>query len=252
MTETLQAKPSSKFQLSRILETLLKPRQAFENIATENNAGWQTPMLSLSISAFFAVMVSGYLKSRAAMMGEIPLPRDWQWWTPEMQNNYMQAQQSMQGPVFAYIIPLVGALLGLWLGWLILAGLLHLGSTLLGGRGSMQQALTVTAWASLPFLIRDALRILFMLMAGHAIQSPGLSGFVQNSTFFAQLLSHFDLFLIWSIVLLIIGFQIFDNLPQLKAIADVVIFSLLLLLVQAGVGAALASLSGLAVQRPFF
>ena len=109
-------------------------------------------------------------------MGEIPLPRDWQYWTPEMQNNYMQAQQATQGPVFMYIIPLLSSLAGLWLGWLLLAGLLHFGSTLVGGRGSMQSALNIVAWASLPFAVRDLLRIVFMLAVGHAITALGFQG----------------------------------------------------------------------------
>jgi hypothetical protein len=252
MTQTNEITQPKRFQFSRIPEVLLQPQRTLALIAEEGRATWQTPMLVLSISAALSVIVSGYLTARAAMMGEMQLPRDWEWWTPDMQNNYMQAQQSMQGPVFTYVIPLVGALLGLWLGWLILGGLLHLGSTVFGGRGSMQSALTITGWASLPFLVRDALRIIFMLIAGHSIQSPGLSGFVENSAFVAQFLSRVDLFFIWTILLLVIGFGLTDSLPRPKAIANVVIVSLLLLLLQSGLDAALSGASGLAVQRPFF
>jgi hypothetical protein len=169
-----------------------------------------------------------------------------------MQNNYMQAQQATQGPVFAYVIPLVGALAALWLGWLVLAGLLHLGSTLLGGRGSMQSALNIVAWASLPFALRDILRILFMLSAGRAIASPGLSGFTAGAGFWFQVLARTDLFLIWSLILLVIGFGVADGLPRSKALADVLIVMLIVLLAQAGLGALGSGLGGVAVQRPFF
>ncbi len=98
-------------------------------------------MLVLTVTALLLVLVAGYLKTRAAMMGEVTMPPDWQWWTPEMQNNYMQAQQATQGKTFMYIIPLVGAWTGLWLGWVLVAGLLHLGSTLLGGRGTMTRCI---------------------------------------------------------------------------------------------------------------
>jgi hypothetical protein len=252
MSQTNETKPPKTLQFSRILEVLFQPKRTLGAIAENARAGWGMPMLALSVSAALSVIVSGYLNARAAMLGEMPLPRDWEWWTPDMQNNYMQAQQSMQGPVFTYIIPLVGALLGLWLGWLILGGLLHLGSTVFGGRGSMQSALTMTAWASLPFLVRDVLRIIFMLITGHSIQSPGLSGFVENSPFLAQVLSRVDLFFLWCLVLLVIGFGISDSLTRPKAFANVLIISLLLLAIQAGIGAALSSASGLAIQRPFF
>ena len=135
INSNLDQRPARRFDFSRMLSTLFHPRQAFAEMASGSRAVWLTPMLVLSVMASLAVFVAGYLKSRAALLGEIALPPDWQFWTPEMQNNYLQAQQSTQGPVFTYVIPLVGALAALWLGWLVLAGLLHLGSTLLGGRG---------------------------------------------------------------------------------------------------------------------
>lgn len=221
-------------------------------MASESRATWLTPMLILTVTAILVVIVAGYLRSRAAMTGEIPLPPDWEFWTPEMQNNYMQAQQATQGPTFVYIIPMVGSLTGLWVGWLLLAALLHFGSTLLGGRGSMQSALNVVAWASLPFAVRDILRIIFMLAAGHAIVSPGLSGFTATPGLISQLLTRVDIFLIWHVVLLVIGFALTDGLPRSKAVTGVLVVVLLVLLAQAGLGALASSFGGLAVQRPFF
>ena len=249
---TLEQRPASRFDFSRVREVLLRPRRAFQEISAESRATWLTPMLILSITAALVVFVGGYQKSRAAMMGEITLPPDWEFWTPEMQNNYMQAQQATQGPTFLYVFPLVGALTGLWLGWLLLAALLHFGSTLLGGRGSMQSALNVVAWGSLPFGLRDILRIIFMLSTGHSIISPGLSGFTSNTGFLSQLLMRFDIFLIWSIILLVIGFAIADGLSRGKAVAGVLTVILLVLFAQSGLGALLSGIGGTAVQRPFF
>ena len=231
---------------------LLRPHAAFQEITSESRATWLTPMLVLTVTAILVVVVAGYLKTRSAMMGEIQLPPDWQYWSPEMQNNYMQAQQATQGPVFLYIMPMISSLTGLWLGWLMLAALLHFGSTLLGGRGSMQGALNIVAWASLPFALRDLLRIIFMLSAGHTITSPGLSGFVVTPGLLAQLLTRLDIFLIWHILLLVIGLGIADNLSHGKAAAGVIVVMLLILLAQAGLGALTSGFGGLAVQRPFF
>ena len=221
-------------------------------MAAEARATWLTPMLLLSITAILVVLVAGYLKSRAAISGEIQLPPDWEFWTPEMQENFMRAQQATQGPVFLYIMPMVSSLTGLWVGWLFLAGLLHFGSTLLGGRGSMQSALNIVAWASLPFAVRDILRILFMLVAGHAIVSPGLSGFTSTPGLVSQLLTRVDIFLMWQVILLVIGFALTDGLPRGKAVTGVLVVIVLVLLAQAGVGALASGFGGLAVQRPFF
>jgi hypothetical protein len=250
MAETTFQQPVRRFDLPRAFATLLRPRQTFTATSSEARSTWLTPMLVLSLTALLVVLVSGYLKSRAAMMGEIPLPPDWQYWTPDMQNNYMQAQQLTQGKVFMYVIPLVSAWSGLWIGWVVLGGLLHLGSTLLGGRGSMQGALNITAWASLPFALRDFLQTIYMLSASHAITSPGLSGFA-TSSFMTQMLMRTDIFLFWNIALLIIGFSIVDGLPRGKALLGVVVVVALMLLAQAGLGTLISGLGSTAVQRPF-
>lgn len=251
MTNTT-SNPVRRIDIPRLFAVILRPRAVFAEVASESRATWLTPMLLLSITSTLVVIMTGYLRSRAAMMGEVSLPPDWQWWTPDMQNNYMQAQQATQGPVFMYIMPFLGSITTLWLGWLIYAGLLHLGSTLLGGRGSMQNAMNVVAWASLPYAVRDILRIAFMAVVGHTIASPGLSGFTLSSGFLYKILARTDLFLIWNIILLVIGFAIVDSLPRGKSIANVVIVILAVLLAQAGLAALLSGLGGSAIQRPFF
>jgi hypothetical protein len=254
MTEAAIEKPSlaSRLNFSRLFSTLVSPRNTFSEMSAEARGTWLTPMLVLSLTTILVVVVSGSLKTRAAMMGEVQLPQDWQYWSPEMQQNYMQAQQATQGATFTYVIPLVGALTTLWLGWVLVAALVHLGSTLLGGRGSMQSAFNVVAWGSLPFALRDILRIVFMLIAGHVIMSPGLSGFASSAGFLSKLLTRLDLFWIWYVILLVIGFAAADGLPRNKAFFGVTVVLLLVLLAQAGLGSLTSNLGGQAVQRPFF
>jgi hypothetical protein len=255
MSETTNP-PNRRLEPKRLLAFLLHPRQEFEWLGGQKYAAWLTPMLALSLALLLRVLVTGFLSARAAAMGEMALPPDWQWWTPDMQNNYMQAIQATQGPAFLYVIPTVTGLTGLWLGWGILSGLLHLASTLLGGRGTMSSALNIAAWASLPFVLRDLLRVVYMSIAGHTIVSAGLSGFVTGTEggalFLANLLKHVDLFLLWQVFLLVLGFSMVDSLPGGKAIAGVVIVLLISLLAQAGLGALSSSLGGMMITRPFF
>ena len=116
----------------------------------------------------------------------------------------------------------------------------------------MQSALNVVAWASLPFAVRDLLRVIFMLSTGHAIVSPGLSGFSASAGFISQLLMRFDIFLVWNLILLIIGFGVAEGLSRGKAVTGVLTVILLVLLAQSGLGALLSGVGGAAVQRPFF
>lgn len=253
MTEANAEAPSARrLDFSSLTGALLRPRAGLERVAKAERPMWNLPMLVLSLTALLSAVAGGYFKARAAMMGTVSLPQDFQYWSPEMQQNYYQAQQAMQGPVFAYVIPLVGALVSLWLGWLVLGGLLHLASTLLGGRGSMGSALNVAAYAMLPFAVRDVLRIIFMLISQQAITSPGLSGFSAGAGFWAQLLSHTDLFLLWQIMLLILGMSLADELPRNKAAMGVIAVVLVMVLLQSGIGSISMNLGGAAIQRPFF
>jgi hypothetical protein len=244
MTTTTTSNTVRRFDIPRIFAVLFNPRAVFAEMASETRATWLTPMLILSITAIFAVVTAGYLNSRAAALGEISLPQDWQYWTPEMQNNYMQAQQATQGPVFMYVLPLIGSLTRLWLGWFVFAGLLHLGSTLSGGRGSMQGSLNTVGWANLPYAIRDILRLSYMFLAQHSITSPSLSGFASGPGFAFNMLAGVDLFLFWVILLLTMGLANTDGLTKGKSLVIVVLIMLLILSVGAGVAAMTAKLGG--------
>jgi len=241
-----------RFDLPRVFAVFFNPRATFSEMASEARATWLTPMLILSITATLAVVASGYLDSRSAMMGEISLPQDWQYWTPEMQDNYMQAQQTTQGPMFMYGLPFVGAMTRLWLGWFVFSGLLHLGSTIFGGRGSMQGSLNMVAWANLPFAIRDILRVFYMFLAQHSITSPSLSGFASGPGFVANVLSRTDLFLIWFLFLMTIALAYADGLTKTRSFVIVVLITLLVIAAGAGITAVVSSFGGSGVQRPFF
>ena len=63
-------------------------------------------------------------------------------------------------------------------------------------------------WMSIssPFMLRDVLRVVFILIVGHAIVSPGLSGFADGAIFLGKMLSRVDIFFVWNAILLVIGF----------------------------------------------
>jgi hypothetical protein len=115
----------------------------------------------------------------------------------------------------------------------------------------MRSVLNLVAWACLPFVLRDLLRVAFMLIARHPIASPGLSGF-GGGLFLSKVLSSVDIFFVWFAILLAMGLRETDNLPGGKAAAGVAIVLVLVLLVQGGFGTLSASLGGMMITRPFF
>lgn len=247
--------PAHQPTLLSVFRLLFQPSKEFGLLSKTERTIWRLPMLVLSLTALLFVVVSGAMRAHLASLGQPILPPDWEWWTPEMQENYMRAIQATQGPAFLYIIPGVSTLVGLWLRWLVLSALLHLASTLMGGRGTMRTALNMAAWASLPFALRDLLRVVYVLISGHPIVSPGLSGFVletgSGTLFLAQLLRLTDLFLAWHVGLLIIGLRQTENLGRGKVWFSVLLAVVTILLVQAGTGMLGASLGSMVIFRPF-
>jgi hypothetical protein len=252
MTDSaLPTAPRPRLDFSLLVGVFLRPRNAFAQIVA-GNAHWLTPMLALTLGGLLYVVVRGFLLTQAAMMGEIPLPQGWEWWSPEMQAQYMQAQQATQSPTFMYVIPALSMLVSLWAGWVIVGGILHFILTLLGGRGATAATMNLVAWSWLPFAVRDILRVVFMLVSQRVIQSAGFSGFAPNdgtplALYLAALLALVDIFVIWQVILLIIGIRSQGTLSTRNATFGALAVTLLILLVQAGFAALGNSLSGMMI-----
>jgi hypothetical protein len=213
-------------------------------------------MTVLSATTLMYVLARGWVGAHLAAMGETPLPIDWQYWTPDMQNQYMQAQQATQGPVFLYVIPALGALASLWLVWVLVGSLLRLTLTLFGGHNS-SAAMNIAAWAGMPFALRDLVRTIYVLIQQRPISAAGLSGFVTapeaGALLFAQKMLLFaDLFTVWYILLLIIGVRAGNSISVGRAIAAVVIVVGVIFAARAGLAMVSSQFGGLIISRPFF
>jgi hypothetical protein len=103
----------------------------------------------------------------------------------------------------------------------------------LGGRSTFGQMFRMVLWTWLPQALRGLLQTVYILVSGELITNHGLSGLVQDSRSVAEViaapsslnqmllvgfLSKVDLFLVWHLVLLVIGMRVFTRLPRGKAI----------------------------------
>ncbi len=257
MAEMKTAEQSNRINYSWILEVLFHPQRAFERISSYTNAVWLTPLLILSFMVVINVLVEGRLKNQAAANGEITYPPDFQYYTPEQQAQYLQAVQSTQGPVFTYVLPSIVATLGIWLSWLILGGILHLVTTLFGGRGSTAISLNIVAWASLPLGLRELIQIIYILAAQKLITSPGMSGFSPAgetgwSLLLGQMFRLIDIYMIWQIALLILGTRLSTGLSRSKSFFSVIISVLVIVILRVGIAYLGSLLGNLTITRPFF
>ncbi len=259
MMETLadQPAPTRRLHFEWVLPVLFRPRRALAAIAGHGAGVWLVPLLILTLTAIASVVVAGSIKQAEALSRGPELPPDFQYMPPEMQAQYMQAMQATSSPVFLYVFPGIIALGGVWLGWLLVGGLLHLVLTLLGGRGDTGSTLNVVAWSGLPFAVRDIVRTIYMMATRQLINAQGLSGFIASdasgwSAYFRHLLTQVDLYFIWNIILLALGVVVSTKLGKAKAIGSVIFTVLLLTSLQALISFLVAQLSGLTVMRPFF
>ncbi len=252
----LEAK-NSRFKFNWVPQVIFSPHKAFQKIASAQTAIWLTPLLVLSCMVLINVLLTGKLKNQATMSGEVSLPPDYQYYTPEQQAQYMQAIQSTQGPVFVYVLPAIGSLLGVWIGWLVLGGVLHLVTTLFGGRGSTALSMNIVAWGSLPLALRALVQVIFMLVTQKLIGSPGLSGFSPLGDsgwviFLGQFMRLLDIYVIWQIILLAFGVRFSTGLSTTKSTLGVILAVSVILLLQSGLAYAGSMLGNLSITRPFF
>jgi hypothetical protein len=240
-----------------ILPLFIRPRATLSRIAASNRANWRAPILLLVLAAVIRALVAGSINAAANTGGEVALPPGFEFYTPEQMAQFQQAATATNTPTFNYILPALGAVLGVVVVWFIVGWLLHLVLTLLGGRGTSQATLNVAAWASLPFLLRSVVQIVAMLVTDQAISSPGISGFAPTMEgFFSGLLTsvlgQIDLYWVWFIILLFIGARIVSQLAGIKSLFAVLLVTLLVMVLRALPAAILAQFGDLTVIRPFF
>ncbi len=226
-------------------------------ITAQPKGVWLTPIVLLCLTGLVAVVVGGPLRQQAALSGQAELPPDFQWYTPEQQAQFLQAQSATSGTAFVYVFPALQAVLRVWLGWLIVGALLHLALTLLGGRGTMQSAMNLVAWAGLPFGMRDLIRTLYMLLGHRLIRAPGLSGLLGadlggSALLVSQLLALIDVYLLWHVAVLVVGVRTQADPGRGRAWGSVALTQAAALLLQALPAYLVGRLAGLTIARPFF
>jgi hypothetical protein len=249
--------PPRRFHFDWALPALFSPRRTFAKIAEQAGDVWLTPLLILVVAALLRVAVAGPLKQAAAQSGQVQYPPDFQFWPPDMQAQFNEAMSATSRAEFVYIFPAILSFLGVWVGWLVVVGLLHLVFTLLGARGTTRTAMNLVAWAGLPFAVRDLVRLGYMLVQKQLIAHPGLSGFAPTddagmSLFLTTLLGLVDLYLIWHAALLVLGVRMGEAISRIRAWGGVLVTLLIVLALQSLPSFLVAQFNALNVLRPLF
>ena len=216
---------TKKIHLEWIPELCLHPRRALKTILDAETALWLTPMLVLTVLGILSVLITGPVRSRAAQQSMAqPNPEMQQYLSPEQLEQMQSGLSISQGPLFIYGFPLLSSLASIWLGWLLMGGLLHLGLTLSGSRSSNRMTFNLAAWAALPIGLRIVVQTLGLLISGKPIVSAGLSGFIDatsggGAAFFGALLFQLDIYLLLQLFLIGLGVTLMDGEFRKKSLA---------------------------------
>jgi hypothetical protein len=237
--------------LKWILPVLFKPTKGLQEITSRDKAFWLTPLVAISLAALLSILVAGPIRTQQAQMGT-NLPTDFQYYTPEQQQQFTQAQQTSSSPLFAYVFPAITLLAGVWISWVLLGGMLHLGLTLAGSRSSSLKSLNLTAWSGLPFAVRYLIQAVYILFTRNLIASEGLSGLATIGSFFSAFLKQVDIYLVWQIVLVFVGVPMIAGMARRKAWLVTGIVLLILLILSSLPSFAVSRFSGVGPIQPFF
>lgn len=252
------AQPRSRgsWGFNRVVPLLFRPRATLAGIVAADRPLWRAPILLLLLATVAHALLAGSINAAARAGGEVVPPPNFEFWTPEQQAQYQQAATATNNATFNYVLPALGAVLGVLLMWLLVSWLLHLVLTLLGGRGTSQGAINVVAWASLPFVLRAVVQIVAMLMTDGLVVGGGLSGFAPAgegafNVFLASMLGQIDLYFLWHVILVYLGARLSSRLPRAKTWLAVLIVFALVMALRALPDVVLARFGDLTIIQPF-
>jgi len=259
MAETEQENKVRSFHSLRwnwLLGILIHPRKTISNILVEEKANWQTPLLVLTVLVILAVVVEAPIQ-RVIIQSGAEIPENFQYWSTEQQNAFMQSQAMQTSPLFLYVFPILTRIAGFWLIWFLLSSILHLSITLFGSRSSRQQVSNLVAWTMTPLALRLLVEIIVVLTTHRLIENRGLSSLIASdaegfSVFLRGILANIDLYYVWHVILLLVGAMPLSGLSKSKANEATLIAAITMLLLMA-VPALLSSvLSGLSTSSGIY
>ena len=238
---------------------VVRPRATLEHLREHEGPTWWLPALLAVLLVVLPIVVAGPITARQAREAVQAAQEQWgeQTGAEASGANEAQMEQAMSiaaSPLITLVFPAVSSVFGRAVGWLAWAGALYLAGMAFGGRSTFGQMFRMVVWTWLPYAVRGLLQTLYILISGQAIANPGLSGLVMETrpvkemvltppspgqTVLAAFLSRLDLFLVWNLVLLVIGVTVVTRLPRRKAM--LVTLGVWLLLTLVGLVPALVS-----------
>lgn len=229
-------KKPRKGYLKWLFQLFYKPRATLTRVGSEEVSNKRAPLLFISVLVVLAVLIAAPVKTQQLQMGAT-LPDDFQWWSEEQQQQYMEAQANQASPIFMILFPALQGILGYLIFSMLMASILYLALTLAGSRAPRLKIGNQVAWAMFPFGLRELVKFFVVGSSKKLVENPGLSNLIEAeadglSAYWRGILGSIDLYWLLFLVLLIIGAILISGLKKRKAIITTVIAVLIMLLLQ--------------------
>lgn len=211
--------PPKKNVFQRIAGVLFAPAETFEEIARRPDI--VGPLIVVILISFITTAMIVPRMDFDTMMREQMAQQG-----REIDDQGMKVATAF-AKALAYTSPLWGII-----AYLVVAGVLLLAFRLFGGEGNYVQALSTTIYAWMPMTLKGiVMAIVAMARENVDPQTIGTTLVKSNPAFLVDmkeqpvlfaLLTSFDVFSIWSLVLMIIGFAALSKVSRKKAAAIVI------------------------------
>lgn len=249
-----ESKKSYRAQAKWLSGIFIRPKNTLFEISQQASGVWLLPLLVMSILAiaYAGVPTNNNTPVTPANLQQLDsgtlimeMPLDGEEWPDNDSDSQLSSGSSNP---FALLGGL-GGVIRIWTSWGLLATVLYLSLTLSGGRTENLHLFNIVAWAGMPLALRDLVRIIAVKLTHTAILNPGLSGLAATSAdgtalFTRAFFALMDIYLFWSLGLLVLGGKTVSGLNVRKSLKAVLIPVLLLLGIYALAGTGLKTLVG--------
>ena len=231
------AAPPAKNSFQRIAGVLFAPAETFRDIARRPDI--LTPLLILVVIGFIVTaLIVPRMDFESAFREQM-----------SQQNRQMSdadlERAAKFGSAFGKIMAWTGPIWGIVI-WAIIAGVLLLAHRLFGGEGNFKQAFSTVLYSWIPNTISGIVTGIVAVARGEIDPTTMQTLVKSNPAFLVDMkeqpilfamLSSLDVFTIWTLILLIIGFATLSRLSKAKSAVIVVSLWLLTVVVKLGFAA---------------
>jgi len=236
-TRTVQASGADggtgKGAWGRIAGVFLDPRTTFEAISaavsipdpadpakTKDRSQWWLPLI---VVILVSIAVTAYTVPNIVMPEQAKLIREA---VMERGGTAEQAEQAIRmSGAFGLPMGIVSAALGTFIFVLVAAGILHLLTRAIGGKGTFRHSRAVFSYALLVSALASLIKLPLIIARKTLFVETGPTLFFRNlepSDRLYRFLSGFDIFTLWLVAILVVGYAVAYRLPARKAAIVVV------------------------------